>query len=404
MKKIIVVDGLPDTGCAGPNFFAGGVERHNYILCKILGEMGYDVHTIQITYKNLAPEECFYGLKNVTQHFINPSFSVDPEKKNTTRKWNIEIFKKFQETVRSLNDAVFAFNNTKGRYSRFLCELGIPTVQPTHCSTIQHGGLPGSVDKFLQTPRFYSSDIFKFGYISEFVKRDYMVYAKKYLEYEITEDYMTEYIGALSEFKGEIKPEGDYFTIISRCNPIKKPHIALNLAVALKKELHFYTVIQDEEYYEKRIKKYENYPNIKIFIDQPHDKILENLQGSRALIMTAKKETFGIVGVEALERGVPIIYMDNLMYLSEIFNLAPQDALVAPSLKKMIIKSSDEKSLKERMSIISFSLEERKKIAKETRKYFSEQRWVKNLKRIIAEIKKPNNEPIETEQEDDKIK
>lgn len=389
MKKILVIDALPQ-GCAGANFFTGGVERHNYTLCKILGQMGYDVHTIQTTYKNLTPEECSYGLKNVTQHFIGPFFSIDPQleglaKRNATFKWGREIFKKFSEKARSLNGIDFAVNNTRGRYSRFLCELGIPTLQPTHCSTTQQGGLPGTVNKHLQTTKFYPSSLFKFGYISEFVKRDYMLYARKYLDYEITEDYMTEHIEALSEFSGEVKPEKEYFTVISRCNPDKKPHIALNLATQLGKEIHFYTHIQDERYYRDKIKKYENHPNVKIFINQSHDKICENLRESKALIMTAKKETFGIAGVEALERGVPILYMNNQIHLSEIFNVAPQDALVAPSLKKVITSSPDEKSLKEKMRTLSFSLEERQKIAKETRKYFSEQRWVKNLKRIIEQ-------------------
>ena len=390
-KKIIVVDAFQE-GCAGPNFFTGGVERHNYILCKVLSKMGYEVNVIQTTHKDLTPEECSYGMEGVKQHFIGPSLRRNPEhtaleRKNASANWGRETFKKFQETTRRLSDAVFAFNNAKGRHSRYLCELGIPTLQPTHCSTHQFGGLPGSVDKYLQAPRFFPSDIFQFGYISDFVKHDYMLYSEKYLTYKITEDYMTEHIEALSEFDGEVLPQGDYITVISRCNPDKQPHLALEIAAANNIDLHFFTVVQDRKYYEKHIQKFEGHPNIKFFANQSHDKIMEDLRGSRGLVMTSRKETFGIAGVEALERGVPIMYMDNIIHLTHPCSMAPQDALVSPEIRDMIPKSPDLKDLEEKMKTVSFSLEEREKIARATRGYFSEERWMQNLEKIIS--KKP---------------
>lgn len=388
MKKILVVDALAQ-GCAGHNFFTGGVERHNYILCKVLSKIGYDVHTIQTRYNNLSADECSYKLKNVTQHFIGPSCYIDVnltdqlEKRNFITNWGRNTYKHFTTVVQSLGHFHFAFNNFRGRYSKFLCEQGISTIQPTHCSTSQHGGLPGSVHKYLQTCKFFSSEIFKFGYISEFVKNDYILYAQKYLDYEISEDYMTEHIEALSEFNGEVLPEEKHFTIISRCNPDKNPHIALELSIAAGKEVHFYTTIQDRKYYEEKIRKYESHLNVKIFIDYPHNRILDDLRRSRGLIMTARKETFGIVGVEALERGVPIVYASTGRHLGEDLCIAPQDALISPNIKEIVTRSINKKAMIERIKTLSLTIEEREMIARETRLYFSEEKWRKNLKRLI---------------------
>lgn len=389
MKKILVVDALPQ-GCAGSNFFTGGVERHNYTLCKVLGEMGHEVHTVQTLHGGRSPEECSYGLPNVTQHFIGSCYRMDPsltdplERRNYTSDWGRSTYRKFGEAVRSLGSIDFAFNNTRGRYSRFLCEQGIPTLQPTHCSTTQQGGLPGSVNKWLQAPKFFPPELFRFGWISEFVKRDYMRYAEKHLGYEIGEEYMAEHIEALSEFEGEVLPEGEHFTVISRCSPDKHPHVALDLATAAGKEVHFYTVVQDERYYRERIQRYESHPGVRIFVDRPHDEILESLRSSRGLIMTARKETFGIVGVEALERGVPVLYASTGAHLGEVLDIAPQDALVAPSLRETVVRSADRRALGERIRSLSLSLAQRRRIARETRRHFGAARWRQNLRKLIG--------------------
>lgn len=385
--KILVIDVL-DAGCAGSNFFAGGCEMHNYMLCKVLGEkMGHEVHVIQTTYGTRTPEECNYMLDGVTQHFLDiPSRntyvkSLNIEDKTVLKSmkagWSRKAAKVFKEKIDSIGDFDFCFNNYKARFSMMACELGIPTIQPTHGSTFQYGGMPGTVGNFLGAPNKFPSSIFKFGYISDFVKNDYMTFSEKHLEYEITEDYMTYYYEGLSSFEDEILPESDYLQVVTRCNPDKAPHIALDLAASKGVNLKFFTHIQDQDYYDKKIKKYEGHSNISILVNQPHDQIMESLRRSRGLVMTAQQETFGIIGLEALERGVPIMYLDNKV------GMPPQDGVVAPSLKKIIIKSADQSALAELMKSMSFSLEERKHLAAETRNHYSEQMWIKNLNRIF---------------------
>lgn len=386
--RILVIDVL-DAGCAGPNFFAGGCEMHNYMLCKVLGEkMGLDVHVIQTTYGNLKPEECSYGLRNVTQHFLDiPSRNTYVKSLNTDDKavlknmksgWSRKTAQVFKEKIDLIGcDFDFCFNNYKARFSIMSCAMGIPTIQPTHGSTFQYGGMPGTVGNFLGAPDKFPSSIFKFGYISDFVKNDYMTFSNKHLQYKITEDYMTYYYEGLSSFSDEVLPESDYLQVVTRCNPDKAPHIALDLAVSQGINLKFFTHIQDQVYYDKKIKKYEGHENISILVNQPHDQIMESLRRARGLVMTAQQETFGIVGLEALERGVPIMYLDNKV------GMPPQDGVVAPSLKNIIMKSPNQSSLADLMKSMSFSLDERKHLATETRNHYSEQMWIKNINRIF---------------------
>jgi glycosyltransferase involved in cell wall biosynthesis len=392
MKKILVIDVL-DAGCAGSNFFAGGCEMHNYMLCKVLGEMNHEVHVIQTTYGTRTTKECSYDLKNVTQHFLSipsrnayvKSLNIEDKAvlKNMKAGWSRKAAQVVKEKIeRMAIEFDFCINNYKARFSMMACEMGIPTVQPTHGSTFQYGGMPGTVGNFLGAPDKFDSDIFKFGYISEFVKHDYMSFADKHYDYKITEDYMTYYYVGLSSFKGEVYPEEDYLQVITRCNPDKAPHIALDLAAENGVNLKFFTHIQDQAYYDKKIKKYEGHPNIEILVDQPHDQIMESLRRSRGLVMTAQQETFGIVGLEALERGVPIMYLDNKV------GMPPQDSVVAPALKEIIVKSSDHQSLGEKMKSIQFSFKQRENLAQETRKHYSQEMWMKNLNRIFEQMPK----------------
>lgn len=390
--KILVIDVL-DAGCAGSNFFAGGCEMHNYMLCKVLGETGHEVHVIQTTYDNRVADECSYNLENVNQHFLDISSrnayvkSLNIEDKATLKNMKAGWSRKAAQIVKEKIEKIgiefdFCVNNYKARFSMIACEMGIPTVQPTHGSTFQYGGMPGTVSNFLSPPEKFSSDIFKFGYISEFAKQDYMNFADRHYDYKITEDYMTYYYVGLSSFREKVYPESDYLQVITRCNPDKAPHIALDLAAEKEVNLKFFTHIQDQSYYDKKIKKYENHPNIEILIDRPHDQIMESLRSSKGLVMTAQQETFGIVGLEALERGVPIMYLDNKV------GMPPQDSVVAPSLKELIKKSPDQESLGEKMKSINLSIEERSYLAEETRKHYSKEMWVKNFNRIFEQMPK----------------
>lgn len=388
--KILLVDVL-SAGCAGSNLFYGGSEMHNYLLCKVLDSMGHEVHVIQTTYGDMTEEECSYHLENVTQHFLGASresfISTQPKTnskdlKNLRTSWGRKIFSAFEDKARRLGDIDFAFNNYRARYTVCLCGMGIPTIQPTHWSTHQCGGLPGSVSKFIGAPEKCASDIFKFGYISEYVKNNYMSYSDRYLPFKITEDYMTPYYVGLSSFRGEILGEHNYLQMITRSSQDKAPHVALEIAEKHGIDLHFYTNIHEEKYYEDKIKRYENHPHIKIIVGEKHDTIMESLKRSRGLVMTSQRETFGIVGLEAMERGVPILYLDNKE------GTPPQDAIVPPALKEKIQKSLTLEDLAHKMQNITMTLEERREIAEEVRTYFSIETWQENLNRIFSEMKK----------------
>jgi glycosyltransferase involved in cell wall biosynthesis len=51
--------------------------------------------------------------------------------------------------------------------------------------------------------------------------------------------------------------------------------------------------------------------NIKLLGQLPHSEVLTNLQSSKALLLPAENETFGMAYVEAISCGCPILYMAN---------------------------------------------------------------------------------------------
>lgn len=390
MKHILVIDSF-DVGSHGNNKFGGGVELHNYILCRTLSELKYKVTTIQVIAEGC--ENPNYNLKNVEQIFLEtgPKFlalkdATKENRKSLAMRWSRDIKNEVRRAISNLSDVDYAINNYRANMSLILLEYNIPTIQPLHAGTSTLGGMVGTVTNRVYTPMLEYKNkpsIFKLGYASEYVAHDFKEYANKHINISI-DKYLHPYHVGISTITDEVKPSNGNLFFITRTSPEKRLHISLEIAYKNKIPTTVYTTIGDYEYFEKRIKKYVDCDFIEFHFDAPYDVIMEDLKNARALVMDCSKETFGLVGLEAMERGVPIIYHDNGS------SIPPQDSIVHPQLNSIVYKSRDIDDHTDKLVNLNLGLNDRNTIARLTRDKFSIKQWKTNLNKLFKSMAKEN--------------
>jgi len=111
----------------------------------------------------------------------------------------------------------------------------------------------------------------------------------------------------------------DYVTIVSFHQYKRKGVIPLLEAICtLKKDNVFIKLdiigsgnLQDKKVITNKIKELSLNDNVNLIGVLPHLKLIERLKNSKALLMPAINETFGMAYIEALASGCPIMYMKN---------------------------------------------------------------------------------------------
>ncbi|MEM2904995.1 MAG: glycosyltransferase [Candidatus Bathyarchaeia archaeon] len=102
----------------------------------------------------------------------------------------------------------------------------------------------------------------------------------------------------------------DYILWFSRWHPCKRPWIAMQVA----KELGVNLVMSgsssdspDHAYYFEQYRPYADSPNIKVVTSPSHEEKRELFRRARALIFPSVQEAFGLIAVEAMACGCPLI-------------------------------------------------------------------------------------------------
>ena len=104
--------------------------------------------------------------------------------------------------------------------------------------------------------------------------------------------------------------EGKYFLYLSRIHPSKHPEIAIKLAKELGIKLYIAcdTESPDHSYYlEQAQKECVKYPNIVFIIDPSFEAKRVLFSNAKGLIFASESECFGLVAIEALAHGTPLI-------------------------------------------------------------------------------------------------
>jgi len=379
MKRILVVDTF-DFGVSGDKQFSGGAELHTYVLCKTLLELGYNVTSLHVIKSGYTETTASFNLKGLNQVYLKskPRFEIvkGENKKSLAMSWSKDLKVEFKRFLK-VNQFDYAINNFKANLSNILLEHNIPTIQPLHSGTATLGGMVGTITNRVFAPLLkYGPEMFKLGWASEYVAEDYRIYASKHLGIDIDPWLHPYYVGK-SDNVDEVLPSNGKVYIVSRTSPEKRIHVSLDILDKLNIPTKVYTIIGDEDYFDKRIKKYTENPNIEFVYNAMYPDIMEDLRSARLLVLDSNKETFGLSGLEAMERGVPIVYHNNNL------DVAPHESIVDTELLTYITKSKDLDDHTDKLRYLDLSLETRVLIANKTRSKFSTSAWKSNFESIF---------------------
>jgi glycosyltransferase involved in cell wall biosynthesis len=115
---------------------------------------------------------------------------------------------------------------------------------------------------------------------------------------------------------GELKSNGD-FVFIGRGVKEKKLDIALKSfsSSGVGGELHVYTKVPDSEkereFFRGVYEEFERHPKVVWHLEHTRKEVFESLRKSSVLIFPSKKESFGLVPVEASLFGMRVVYHDK---------------------------------------------------------------------------------------------
>ena len=378
---ILVVDDIAQ-GCIGDKGFRGGVQKHSYDVAHVLVDLGHKVTMLQ-TIADPGIDPVFHSL-GAKQIFLTLGARSKPQPQFVrATAWSYEARRQVKAILPVINPDI-VINNTLPWVGKLAVEAGYPTLMPLHSSPEQQGGRPGSVSRTL-TPAWRHTDIFRFGHVSWPNAQAWINYNRKHFTHIIPpvpdiEPLILEWPEAISRHTAPVKAGKGYVQVIGRAWKDKLPEVAAKCAIDAGLNVRVFTNVSPThpEYAEQFIKPLAG-GACDVIIDAPHKQVMASLEEADALVVAAPYESFGIVCVEAMERGVPIFFMKG--------HRAVQGDTIAPSLKKIL--DYPQKSKRDMTVALSKMQKfDRNFIASETRNWWSEDRFKKLMIARIDDMRK----------------
>lgn len=200
------------------------------------------------------------------------------------------------------------------------------------------------------------------------------------------------YINSAFDVSGNVYPKEKIYDIIiiSRTNKSKDPYWLSNKIKSMKFTFHIPKILfvtteptdsKDIEYQNQNTNHvYEVVKNL------PHKEVMNLLLQSKVLFSPLASETFGIVGLEAVCHGVPVIATSQQNNCS-LLSILGSDHL------KMVSKGENIQSILEKANeLMDYSTEDCIELQKEYKAKFSKDVWLKQFNEYLEDtVKKYNN-------------
>ena len=183
-------------------------------------------------------------------------------------------------------------------------------------------------------------------------------------------NYLATVYNGVKEESFELNPEGgDYLLFFSRIHPEKGTYESIQIAKKSKKRLIISGIIQDENYFNEKVKPYINGDDI-IYIGSSGPEKRNKLLGNALALLhpISFEEPFGLSVVESMFCGTPVI----------AFDLGSMPELIEDTKTGFIVNNIDEASeaLKQIKNL------DRKYISRYSRNKFSVSRMIKEYLKV----------------------
>lgn len=187
-------------------------------------------------------------------------------------------------------------------------------------------------------------------------------------------NYLATVYNGVKEESFEFNPEGgDYLLFFSRIHPEKGTYESIQIAKKSKKRLIISGIIQDENYFNEKVKPYINGDDI-IYIGSSGPEKRNKLLGNALALLhpISFEEPFGLSVVESMFCGTPVI----------AFDLGSMPELIEDTKTGFIVNNIDEASeaLKQIKNL------DRKYISRYSRNKFSVSRMIKEYLKVYKTI------------------
>ncbi|HPS65084.1 MAG TPA: glycosyltransferase family 4 protein [Ignavibacteria bacterium] len=187
-------------------------------------------------------------------------------------------------------------------------------------------------------------------------------------------NYLATVYNGVKEESFELNPEGgDYLLFFSRIHPEKGTYESIQIAKKSKKKLIISGIIQDENYFNEKVKPYINGDDI-IYIGSSGPEKRNKLLGNALALLhpISFEEPFGLSVVESMFCGTPVI----------AFDLGSMPELIEDTKTGFIVNNIDEASeaLKQIKNL------DRKYISRYSRNKFSVSRMIKEYLKVYKTI------------------
>lgn len=187
-------------------------------------------------------------------------------------------------------------------------------------------------------------------------------------------NYLATVYNGVKEESFEFNPEGgDYLLFFSRIHPEKGTYESIQIAKKSKKRLIISGIIQDENYFNEKVKPYINGDDI-IYIGSSGPEKRNKLLGNALALLhpISFEEPFGLSVVESMFCGTPVI----------AFDLGSMPELIEDTKTGFIVNNIDEAS--EALKQIKWL--DRKYISRYSRNKFSVSRMIKEYLKVYKTI------------------